>query len=105
MEINVLFLESVPAILHPTKQYSRGTLLAKPLLRSLFGRSESHRNLHGAGYELKRRNIWYSTIHDSVVVLKEHQEEVKKLILQQFLRAVGVAPFVKPEDLLGGLLK
>jgi len=66
-------------------------------------RTEANIILNSIGDELKKRHIWYSTIHDSVVVLKEHQEEVKHLIIQQFLRVVGVAPSVKPEDLLGGL--
>lgn len=67
-------------------------------------KTEANIILHGIGGELKQRGIWYSTIHDSVVVMKEHQEEVKALIISKFLSLVGVEPGVKTEDLLGGLV-
>ncbi|MDO7852958.1 hypothetical protein [Hymenobacter convexus] len=49
--------------------------------------------------QLAQEGIWHATIHDSVVVLREHQENVKALIIQAFLISVGVAPTVKPEQL------
>ena len=67
-------------------------------------RTEANIILNNIGDELKQRNIWYSTIHDSVVVMKEHQEEVKTWIISKFLDSVGVAPKVAAEDLLGGLV-
>lgn len=49
--------------------------------------------------QLAQEGIWHATIHDSVVVLKEHQENVKALIIQAFLTSVSVAPTVNPEPL------
>jgi hypothetical protein len=51
------------------------------------------------GGQLKKKKIFYATIHDSLIVLQEHQEEVKALILEAFMKVVGVAPTVKPEPM------
>jgi hypothetical protein len=64
-------------------------------------RAEAKVILKTIGSQLQKRGIWYNTIHDSVVVMQVHQEEVKSLILQAFFDAVGVAPTVKPEVLAG----
>jgi hypothetical protein len=64
-------------------------------------RAEAKVILKTIGNQLQKRNIWYNTIHDSVVVMQQHQEEVKNLILEAFFNAVGVAPTVKPEVLVG----
>lgn len=64
-------------------------------------RAEAKIILKTIGNQLQNRGIWYNTIHDSVVVMQEHQEEVKALILQSFFDAVGMAPTVKPEILAG----
>ena len=55
--------------------------------------------LNTIGSQLAQEGIWFATIHDSVVVLKEHQEHVHALIIQAFLDEVGVAPTVKAEPL------
>jgi hypothetical protein len=63
-------------------------------------RSEAQIVLGGIGSKLKAEKIWFGTIHDSVVVLKEHAEHVKELVLASFLGAIGVAPTIKNEELL-----
>lgn len=73
-------------------------------------KKEAHRNLSiqmqrreasiilkTIGGELKKQKVWSATIHDSVVVLQEHAEQVKELILASFFKAVGVPPTVKAE--------
>ncbi|UOG76765.1 hypothetical protein MTX78_09220 [Hymenobacter tibetensis] len=60
-------------------------------------RQEAQIILRTIGTDLQKKKIWYSTIHDSVVVLEEHAETVKTLILDAFRAAVGVPPKVKPE--------
>ncbi|MDF7812861.1 hypothetical protein [Hymenobacter sp. YC55] len=51
------------------------------------------------GSELQKRGIWFATIHDSVVVMPEHEEQVKELVRVSFKNAVGVAPTVESEYL------
>ena len=65
-------------------------------------RREASVILRTIGGQLEKKKIWFSTIHDSVVVLQEHAEEVKILILTSFCKAIGVSPKVSEEVLTTG---
>ena len=60
-------------------------------------RAEAAVILKTIGGELTRQRIWFATIHDSVVVQQEHAEATKALILDAFMKAVGIAPTVNEE--------
>jgi len=65
-------------------------------------RQEAQIILRTIGSSLEKKKIWHATIHDSVVCLEEHAEEVKALILEAFMRDVGIPPTVKAERLCEG---
>ncbi|MBD2720815.1 hypothetical protein [Hymenobacter armeniacus] len=49
------------------------------------------------GVELTGQNIWFTSIHDSIVVMEKHVEHVKHLILEAFMAKVGIPPTVTEE--------
>lgn len=53
--------------------------------------------LKTVGAELGKQRIWWSSIHDSVVVEEAHAEAVKALIVDAFSKAVGIPPTVSLE--------
>ena len=65
-------------------------------------RREARIILNVIGKALRKQNIWYATIHDSVVVLEEHATSVKSIVLTAFREAVGVAPTIEEEVLQKG---
>lgn len=68
-------------------------------LAILMQRAEAKVILETIGEELIKRNIWFVSIHDSIVTLVQHQDEVKKLVLDSFFAEVGVAPKLSTEPL------
>ena len=62
-------------------------------------RAEAKVILKTIGEELIKRGIWFTTIHDSVLTLTQHHEEVKQLILSAFFTEVGIAPKISSEPL------
>ena len=60
-------------------------------------RAEAFIILKTVGAELGKQHIWWSSIHDSVVVEEAHAEAVKALILKAFMAAVGIPPTIQQE--------
>jgi hypothetical protein len=52
------------------------------------------------GTKLKTKKIWFNTIHDSVVVLAEHAEQVKEIVLASFRKSIGIAPTIHDDKLI-----
>jgi hypothetical protein len=52
------------------------------------------------GKQLLKENMWFVTIHDSVVVTQDNVEAVKNIITEAFLAAVGVAPTIETDVLV-----
>jgi hypothetical protein len=62
-------------------------------------RSEANIMLHQIAPVVRQQGIWCATIHDSIVCTAEHAETVRTLMLSAFLKAVGMPPLIKKEEL------
>lgn len=61
-------------------------------------RREAHIIQQRIGLTLAEEGIWFSTIHDSVVVAQEHVERVSQLIREEFVRVMGIPPKLNAEQ-------
>ncbi|KUG07445.1 hypothetical protein [Solirubrum puertoriconensis] len=82
---------NVAALVERNKQGNHANLAI------LMQRREAGIILQTIGKELQRRDIWYQTIHDSIVVLAKDAQQAKELILEAFFNEVGVAPTVEED--------
>ena len=58
-------------------------------------RREAHVIHEVIGLQLAQRGLWFATIHDSIVVEQSQQHLVTEIILQAFLKEVGISPSIK----------